>query len=213
MGCIYLIQNKMNNKVYIGKTKYTSEIRWKDHVNKSKKYQDFNSKLYRAINKYGEENFSILTLESGLEEPQLSQKEKEYIKFYNSVEDGYNISYGGEGESQVDQEEIIRKFKEGKCISDIAKEVNHTNKTIKKVLEANNLSRTKEEIKNLRLEKIGKKVMYNSKVYNSYTQLALYLKENEEELKNKRLETIIQAISRSIKNDSLYLKKYKFYSI
>lgn len=55
--------------------------------------------------------------------------------------------------------------------------------------------------------------MYNSKVYNSYTQLALYLKENEEELKNKRLETIIQAISRSIKNDSLYLKKYKFYSI
>ena len=56
MGYIYKIVNKINNKVYIGQTTRTIDIRWKQHLNN---INHVDTHLYRAMKNYGPENFSI----------------------------------------------------------------------------------------------------------------------------------------------------------
>ena len=62
MGFIYKIINNINDKVYIGKTDFSIEKRWAEHKKDSQKDLK-NRPLYRAMNKYGIENFSIEIVE------------------------------------------------------------------------------------------------------------------------------------------------------
>ena len=55
-----------------------------------------NYKIYRAINKYGAEHFSIHLVEECPDE-ELNNKEIYWIGRYNSYEKGYNSTLGGEG--------------------------------------------------------------------------------------------------------------------
>ena len=55
MGFIYKITNKVNNKVYIGQTSRSLEIRWREHKSRAGCY--YTSHLYSAMNKYGVDNF------------------------------------------------------------------------------------------------------------------------------------------------------------
>jgi len=57
-GYVYLIENKINGKKYVGKTYRTIESRWKEHLKVAHQYPE--RPLYRALLKYGEENFTIL---------------------------------------------------------------------------------------------------------------------------------------------------------
>lgn len=94
---IYLIQNNINNKVYIGQSVHI-EIRIKEHFWKANCIKDvsFNSALHSAIRKYGEENFSWKVLEE-CEILELDEKECYYIEKYNSLSpNGYNILKGGQ---------------------------------------------------------------------------------------------------------------------
>ena len=59
MGYIYKISNDINDKVYIGKTCETVNSRFKEHLRDYKKDTEENRPLYRAMNKYGIEHFSI----------------------------------------------------------------------------------------------------------------------------------------------------------
>ena len=93
---IYKITNKVNNKVYIGQS---SDIkrRWKDH-----KITAFNPKdrgydypLYRAIRKYGLDNFDFDILEE-CSQDDINEREIFYVKEYNAHGDGgYNQDDGG----------------------------------------------------------------------------------------------------------------------
>ena len=90
---IYLIQNNINNKIYVGQSIHI-ETRVKEHFWKAKCVKDvsFNSALHSAIRKYGEENFSWRVLEE-CDISELDEKECYYIKQYNSLSpNGYNIS-------------------------------------------------------------------------------------------------------------------------
>lgn len=92
---IYKIQNKINNKIYIGQSVDISR-RDREHKNKSfdKNSSDYNSAIGRAIRKYGYENFSFETIEEcSIEE--LNDKERYWISYYNSYENGYNLTLGG----------------------------------------------------------------------------------------------------------------------
>lgn len=60
MAFIYKITNLINNKCYIGKTERTIEKRWKEHL---RKRNSLDLPLYRALNKYGINNFQIEQLE------------------------------------------------------------------------------------------------------------------------------------------------------
>lgn len=53
IGYIYKITNKINGKVYIGKTTKTVQERWKEHLRESRTERSENRPLYRAIRKYG----------------------------------------------------------------------------------------------------------------------------------------------------------------
>jgi len=53
MGIVYIIQNSINNKVYIGKTLDKLNLRWNGHKYSCKREEHKNRPLYRAMNKYG----------------------------------------------------------------------------------------------------------------------------------------------------------------
>jgi group I intron endonuclease len=82
-----------NGKVYIGESKSLDDRKIKHYY--STRY--YNTKLTNAINKYGFDsiNWEILYQTDNLQD--LNEKEIEFIKKYNSIKDGYNISTGGDG--------------------------------------------------------------------------------------------------------------------
>ena len=95
---IYKITNKVNNKIYIGCSKNIKK-RWIDHKNNSHNPNDkcYNTKFYKAMRKYGVENFEHEILEECSEDI-LFEREIFYIDSFNSTDDsiGYNISTGGD---------------------------------------------------------------------------------------------------------------------
>lgn len=94
---VYKITNKINNKIYIGLTTCSLEYRWSRHLTESR--NTGNTKpLYKAIRKYGQDNFSIEILETTNDFQYLGELEREYIKKYESQNPqiGYNLSAGGE---------------------------------------------------------------------------------------------------------------------
>ena len=97
MGYIYKITNKINGKCYIGETtKDDPNKRWKQHKNTIKKGMGCPA-LGLAVKKYGIENFEFCILIICFDSDRFFY-EKEYIKKYNSYgENGYNMTYGGEG--------------------------------------------------------------------------------------------------------------------
>ncbi|MDK0745660.1 GIY-YIG nuclease family protein [Clostridium perfringens] len=110
-GIIYKITNKVNNKVYIGQTKKSFDMRYcytgtgiervyNFHKAKQKNNKKCNSHLIYAIEKYGIENFKIdKEFDIAYSKSELDNKEIYWIKYYNSFENGYNNNLGGQGNS------------------------------------------------------------------------------------------------------------------
>lgn len=97
IASIYKITNKVNDKIYIGFTKNKFSLRINQHICMSKN-QKYKSIFHAALNKYGKENFhwEIIYQSKDINHT-LNIMEPYFIKQYNSIENGYNISKGGEG--------------------------------------------------------------------------------------------------------------------
>jgi hypothetical protein len=52
-------------------------------------------KLYEAIREFGQENFSVVTIDHAITKDEADAKEMYWIKQYNAIEEGYNTSPGG----------------------------------------------------------------------------------------------------------------------
>ena len=93
---IYKFTNKLNNKVYIGKS-VNVERRIKRHLREFK-YENIQCYFYRAIRKYGIENFDYEII-CECKKENLDEMEKYYIHLYNSnnLKYGYNMTEGGDG--------------------------------------------------------------------------------------------------------------------
>jgi group I intron endonuclease len=89
-GIIYAHINKINGKAYIGQTIQTLQKRW----GKGSEYSTC-THFYNAIQKYGWDNFEHKILECGLNESDLNERERYWIQYYNSIENGYNLREGG----------------------------------------------------------------------------------------------------------------------
>lgn len=105
---IYVHTNKINNKKYIGQSCIPLEKRW----NKGEGYQRC-PYFYRAIKKYGWDNFIHEVLKDGLSKEQADYWETFYIKEFKTLNPdfGYNLTLGGEGSvGRVLSDESKRKM-------------------------------------------------------------------------------------------------------
>lgn len=126
-GHIYLLIDKRNGKKYIGK-----------HNGNKTRY--FSSGLIpnRIIKKYGKDVFEKIILENNIESiKSLNEKEKFFIEKYNTFNDGYNLTLGGDGGNEW----VLKKTKkELDVIADIKRKKNlgrkFTEDTIKKMSDA-----------------------------------------------------------------------------
>ena len=126
---IYQILNATNGKRYIGQS-INIESRLSHHKEMLINNQHFNKHLQNSFNKYGLENFTFEVLEECNKE-ELSTRERYYIKLYNSMNEGYNKTSGGEnipGWQQSDEvrHKISEKLKVNNAMhrSEIAKKAN-----------------------------------------------------------------------------------------
>ncbi len=95
MEGIYLITNQLNGKKYVGQA-LDIEERWKRHIRDINNY-DF--VIYRAMRKYGVENFSFEVLEE-CDVDKLDEREIYWINELDTYNNGYNMTMGGEGRNQ-----------------------------------------------------------------------------------------------------------------
>ncbi|MBY6838646.1 GIY-YIG nuclease family protein [Clostridium botulinum] len=115
---IYKITCLINNKVYIGQTSESIKQRFSRHMGYQKDEHD--TKFYRAVRKYGRENFCIEQIDSAQTQEELDEKEVNWIKHYNSYQRGYNskISKGKCGgdtlSNHKNKKEILKKISESK---------------------------------------------------------------------------------------------------
>ena len=195
-GYIYKITNDINNKVYIGKTLLDIEKRFKEHKQDSHRRLEENRPLYRAMNKYGQEHFSIELIEECLIE-ELSDKEIYWIDFYNSYKNGYNATLGGDGKQLYNYDLIVQGFLSGKLVCELAEEFNCCVDTVRLALFLANINPKENAIK-----KAKKKLVMKDKngiviqMFDSRTEAVKWLKDNYYTNKNNNSDSIIAAIGR-----------------
>ena len=118
---IYKITNKINGKVYIGQTIRPVEYRFNRHINDAM-HNILNTHFARAIIKYGPDQWQFEVIDNAETQEELNQKEQYWIRYYNSVEEGYNetdaiTKCGGntyQSKTEQEMEEIKEKIRQTK---------------------------------------------------------------------------------------------------
>lgn len=159
MGEIYLARNtKKDNRPYVGQTRthilnhgkfrpFGSHKRWIQHVSEAEgNYKHQSMKLNNAIRKYGADAFEVIIIETCPVDC-LNEAEQLYIEEYDSVNNGYNLTLGGdkqfmteEGKQKVantliefNKDRKIKKF-EGKIIDKVLIScINYPDKEVVKI--------------------------------------------------------------------------------
>lgn len=137
MAYIYKITNKVNNKIYVGKTSSTIEERFKEHCSDSKKERCEKRPLYDAMNKYGINQFTIEVIEQVPNDKIASEREMYWIKKLNTYIgfencNGYNATLGGDSKRYYNYKEIANKYKELQNQKETAKFFNCDIETVRK---------------------------------------------------------------------------------
>lgn len=132
---IYKITNIKTNQHYIGQTIREPNIRWKEHqFNKPTTKIDF--ALQQDIN-----NFTFSIVEQGeWTREELDLREKYWISYYDSYNNGYNQTIGGKGNGRIyDDEQIIDCFLYFESMRMTAKYLHSSPQTIASVLKKYNI--------------------------------------------------------------------------
>jgi group I intron endonuclease len=99
-GCIYLIRNLLNGKIYVGQTTKSLAQRWAGHL-RDARYSKTGTgyPLYNAIRKYGPDGFQMVLLHQAFSPEELNAMEVRAIWAWGSLETdgGYNVRLGGGG--------------------------------------------------------------------------------------------------------------------
>lgn len=133
---VYKVENKINDKVYIGATCNFSR-RKAQHIHTAKN-NSTNSLFHKDIRDYGKDNFEWKIIEKCSNKNYLEENEKYYIKLYGTR--CYNDSIGGKGSTgfkfskelkeklsavgknmSIEKREKINKSHAGRVFSDEAK--------------------------------------------------------------------------------------------
>jgi group I intron endonuclease len=92
---IYKVTNKLNGKIYIGKTKQTLSKRKIAHYERVKYNSPTN--FHNALRLYSKDDFIWEVLMECNDENELNQYEIHFIKKYDTYKTGYNMTEGGDG--------------------------------------------------------------------------------------------------------------------
>lgn len=151
-GIIYIIINKINDKRYVGQTTETLEHRWNTHLWNAKNCK-FHYPIYRAINKYGENNFVIHKIDEIYHNNKKKLKhnllklETYYISIFDSFSDwklgGYNLIMGETGRVIISKSTRLKlsKLSCGKNNAFYGKK--HSNLSKEKISKANKIKSSK----------------------------------------------------------------------
>ena len=161
---IYKISNKLNGKAYVGKTHLSIEERFKEHVKDSKKRRCENRPLYRAFNKYGIHNFKLELIDTVPLEDE-NKAEIHYIKYFDTYNNGYNATIGGDGKTYIDRQKIVYLWDKGLTITKIAETLGIDRQYTSKLLKRNSNVDSK-DIKKRAIKKESKAVMQLDKAGN-----------------------------------------------
>ena len=107
MAYIYQIVNDVNNKVYIGKTEFSIEKRFKEHCSDAFRERNEKRPLYAAMRKYGIEHFHIELIE---ETDNPEEREIYWIEEKQSFKNGYNATLGGDGKKFIDYDLVLHTY-------------------------------------------------------------------------------------------------------
>ena len=196
MAYIYLITNNINGKQYVGKTEKTIEERWNKHLQDYNKPRCEKRPLYKAMNYYGPEFFSIELIEYVPLEVNLEEREIYWIAKYDTYHNGYNATKGGDGKRYLDYDLIIKTYKEVQNIKETAKITGAHPDSITNILKTNNILIKSSQA--IQKEKYGKITnMYSLdgqflRSFSSTNEAARYMIENK--LTNCKHTTIKQHI-------------------
>ncbi|TWO31504.1 endonuclease [Seonamhaeicola sediminis] len=139
-GIIYKVENKENGLIYIGATTHSMLQRKLDHVERANRNEE--NKFYDAISTHGVDAFRWEQIDSASSMDELAHKEQQYVLEYNSKEEGYNSSIGGEFKKTVykfdlDNGRLLDTFD---CLDDAASSINSTKQHISRAcLSVNNI--------------------------------------------------------------------------
>lgn len=95
---VYVIENLVNGKRYVGKTTQTTHARWREHRTEARIGRK-HTPLLEAIREHGADNFKVTTLACRDSQDKLGACERRYIKDFETddPDKGYNVQGGGGG--------------------------------------------------------------------------------------------------------------------
>jgi len=96
---IYLIQNQINNKIYVGQCRGLAADRWCRHKHDAH-LKRYSSRLGNAIRKHGDDAFTVSILVNNVASKEiLDYLEQYFIVMYDARNPniGYNLTDGGDG--------------------------------------------------------------------------------------------------------------------
>lgn len=154
---IYIIRNKVTNKMYVGKTIMTISKRWANHVYESFHGDSMGYDFYfhRSIRKHDINNFEFYKIydytNTTITKAELSSYEKQFILYYRTCvlfenSNGYNLTFGGDGcpghnsipvDVYTKELEYIRSYN---SIEETARELNLQPTNIQVVIKGRNKS-------------------------------------------------------------------------
>lgn len=179
MAYIYQIINDINQKIYVGKTEFSIEKRFKEHCKDAFRERNEKRPLYLAMQKYGVEHFHIELIEK-TDIPE--EREIYWIEKLGSFKNGYNATMGGDGKKYIDYDLVIATYREIGVIKDVAKKLNISPDSVSFILHQNN--EPINSCQNIQTKKYGKVVnMYSLKgeylqTFPSVGAAARYMVEN-----------------------------------
>ena len=154
-GFIYKITNTINGKSYIGQTIQNVKERFYQHCATKCSKAVSNMAIHIAIKKYGKSNFIVEVIEE-IDSANLNDREKYWIKYYNSYNNGYNSTKGGQDGCKpfkdLDVESIIKEYNTGKSLRTLGTIFKVDKQTIKDLLIRHNV-----ELRTTRTYKLSQK--------------------------------------------------------
>ena len=192
---IYSITNVVTGDMYVGQTIQGFEKRWKSHIRALNRGNHDNEYLQRSWNKYGEGAFKFKAIHYCDELDILNDLEKYYIKKYDTYNNGFNMTEGGDYFLNEIPEEIRKKRLEK--IKKINRErSDYTEHQIAKVKEMlSELENNPISIKKIsKLTGVRESVIYGIKNLNSWIDVRSDLNEKLKIINNKetRNENIVK---------------------